>query len=178
MRQIQFGLFCCILGWIGAATYSSLRSAVASTPLQPYTMRGYYLTKNRVQGNAASTACGPGYHMASMWEILNPSTLKYDTTLGAAEDDSGSGPPSANRIGVGWMRGGSRSSGAAIEGLSNCLVWTDNSSNHYGTAAGLPGDLSTKTTASPVYPWVPAGNPANGGAIACSTAIAVWCVQN
>ena len=36
--------------------------------------------------------------MASMWEIHDPSDLRYDTDLGLTLADSGSGPPSDQRL--------------------------------------------------------------------------------
>jgi hypothetical protein len=64
--------------------------------------RKFYLTQDGYDGSQALSACAQGYHMASLWEILDPSNLSYDTSLGATVADSGSGPPN----GSGWIRTG------------------------------------------------------------------------
>jgi hypothetical protein len=53
----------------------------------------FYLTKTTHNGGQALTACAAGYHMASIWEIHDPSSLRYSTVYGFTEDDSGLGPP-------------------------------------------------------------------------------------
>ena len=128
-------------------------------------MREYYLTTATYNGASATTACASGYHMASMWEILDPSSLKYNTTLGHTEDDSGSGPPVAR----GWVRTGYTSSNdEESAGRANCSSWT--TTVGYGTTAILPNtwdagweDLLAWNT----YTW------------ACnSTNTRVWCVAD
>ena len=59
--------------------------------------RKFYLTQTGFTGSQALTACANGYHMASLWEILDPSNLRYNTTLGFTTQDSGFGPPSIAR---------------------------------------------------------------------------------
>src|SRR5262245_3469439 len=49
----------------------------------------YYLTAAKFPGDAVLTACASGYHMASLWEIWDPSNLQYDIGRGFAQDDSG-----------------------------------------------------------------------------------------
>jgi len=79
-------------------------------------LRGYYLTQSTYQGNETLTACASGYHFASLWEILDPSNLKYDTDLGMVRDDSGQGPPSYVE---GWVRTGYYSSTSSTPGYGN-----------------------------------------------------------
>ena len=43
--------------------------------------RKYYLTLPQFEGDQVLTACARGYHMASLFEILDTSNLRYDTTL-------------------------------------------------------------------------------------------------
>ena len=77
----------------------------------------FYLTQSGANGSQALTACDGGYHMASIWEILDPSNLKYDTNRGRTLGDSGSGPPSLG-AGVGWIRTGEDAAvGGATLGL-------------------------------------------------------------
>ena len=56
--------------------------------------RSFYLTQTEHTGSQALTACAEDYHMASLWEILDPSNLRYNTELGYTRADSGSGPQS------------------------------------------------------------------------------------
>ena len=126
-------------------------------------MREYYLTTATYNGASATTACASGYHMASIWEILDPSGLKYNTTLGHTTDDSGSGPPVAR----GWVRTGYTSNNENIIGRANCSSWTTTAGR--GTTAILPNtwdvgweDLLAWNT----YTWE------------CSTNERVWCVAD
>ena len=64
--------------------------------------RAFYLTTTTHTGAQATTACAAGFHMASLWEIFDPSNLRYDATVGATADDSGAGPPFLG----GWVRTG------------------------------------------------------------------------
>ena len=64
--------------------------------------RKFYLTQNTFTGSQALTACADRYHMASLWEIFEVSTLRYDSENGLTLDDSGSGPP----VAAGWARTG------------------------------------------------------------------------
>jgi hypothetical protein len=116
------------------------------------------------------SACAAGFHMASLWEILDPTQLQYDTTLGQTTEDSGFGPPS--RLG-GWIRTGKPStSGSIYPGGASCAG--------YSTAVGLLGSVvfltsSWDVTVVPadfIAPWW------NGITSQCANEIAVWCVQD
>ena len=63
----------------------------------------FYLTQGFFNGVEAPNSCAHGYHMASIWEIYDPSNLTYDTQRGFREADSGNGPPSNQS---GWVRTG------------------------------------------------------------------------
>ena len=129
-------------------------------------VRWYYLTQGTYNGANANTACAVGYHMASLWEILDPSNLEYNTALGYTTDDSGQGPPTTRN---GWVRTGyeKRLSGA---GQGNCDAWTNNSSG-FGTVAWL--NCEWGDTAPSLYVW----NAAIG---MCDFELGyhVWCVKN
>ena len=130
--------------------------------------RHFYLTSLGYPTNAALTACASGYHMASLWEILDVSNLTYDYAHPAAytQDDSGYGPPS------GWfgrVRTGMSTSGSSIAGTGNCLNWTSISGSDFGATVRLssawetaPGEISTWDAAS----------------YACNIPFPVWCVGN
>jgi len=128
-------------------------------------MRQYYLTKNDYNGADADTACASGYHMASLWEILDPSNLKYDTDLGRTQADSGQGPPSY--LG-GWVRTGYYSSSSSTAGVGNCKAWTSSSSGDYGTTAYLPNDW---TAGQDIHIW-------EVYAPQCNLSGYVWCMAD
>jgi hypothetical protein len=107
-------------------------------------LRGYYLTQSTYNGAQAdgtdgngAGVCADGYHFASLWEILDPSNLKYNTDLGYTLADSGQGPPS---FFGGWVRTGYTSSTDNTAGVGNCNAWTSSDSGHRGTWAHLPDD--------------------------------------
>jgi len=117
-------------------------------------------------GAHALTACAKRYHMASLWEIFNVSTLRYNDKLGDALEDSGSGPPAG--VG-GWIRTGSVTSTGNQAGLSNCGAWTSSANAALGTTADLP--ISWGAGGTVVSPW-------EAGAVQCSGEVHVWCVAN
>lgn len=128
----------------------------------------FYLTAADYNPDEALAACASGYHMASLWEMLDVSNLTYDTDHPDAytQDDGGSGPPSGWN---GWVRTGRNNSGSNSAGSGNCLTWTSTDSSYYGTAVRLsaawesaPGEIGT---------W-------DAGAYQCSLSGPVWCAQD
>ena len=85
--------------------------------------RRYYMSVSRSRGGGPLGLCLTGFHFASMWELINPSALAYDTRLGEVTDDSGTGPPGYD---LAWARNGYQSNGSSIRG--NCEAWTNNTS--------------------------------------------------
>lgn len=132
----------CILALVAPLTYLMLseESVVASeiepVRVAPTGMRLFYMTQLGYDGSEASTACEAGYHMASFWEIVDPSNLKYNTALGFGYPDSGSGPPSEH---YGWVRTGSVNDTSNVSGKANCDGWSSDASSHRGTLVSLPG---------------------------------------
>ena len=125
--------------------------------------RKFYLTKGLSLGSQALTACAKGYHMASLWEILNVSTLTYDTKLGAVTADSGSGPPvTAGRIRTGFL-----DEATSTPGEGNCHTWTSDSGTDEGTIVNLAA--TWQSGASVISPW-------QASASICSNMLHVWCV--
>ena len=145
------------------------RDAAAAPSRAPTAVgvRRFYLTQARnLHGNQALAACAAGYHMASMWELFDPSNLQYNTDLGYTLDDSGWGPPTA--IG-GWVRTGYLSSGSGDPGQANCNAWTSGSSMVSGTGASLVTDWWSPSANIDVwYVDVPP----------CDYNMAVWCVED
>jgi hypothetical protein len=144
----------------------------AAPPASTAPARGYYLTPGFYTGAQALTACATGYHMASLFEISSPSTLRYETSLGRTTADSGLGPPSYSQHtgetgNFGWARTGASAGVAQSSNDKNCNVWTSNSTSDWGTAAAFV----TLTT----LPW-PTIETLQAE---CDwTVVGVWCIQN
>jgi hypothetical protein len=125
--------------------------------------RGYYVTQAGYYGNEArTTACAAGYHMASLWEINDPSNLRYDPVLGTPPPDYGGnglftgGPPSGANM-LAWIRTGDLSQ-------PSCSTWTSGvGTDDVGTAAVLDVD---------------AGRFIVSSTNRCDTGLKVWCVQD
>jgi hypothetical protein len=152
--QATIGLLTAVALTIGAPTFAEARTTK------------YYLTPGIFQGDAALTACSPGFHMASLWEVRDPTNLQYDTIRGYTLADSGSGPPTER---WGWIRTGNSSASYGGGGVSNCAAWTTNAGPPaYGTFAQLVGEWNLAS--SPISPWA-------ANEISCDTALHVWCVS-
>ena len=148
---------------------------VASGPQAPLAsssgLRGYYLTTTKhngadadgTDGNGAGV-CASGYHFASLWEIMDLSNLKYDTTLGHTSDDSGQGPVA----GYGWVRTGYTSSTSSTPGRGNCAAWTSSTAGDYGAYASLPLDW---TAGQDIHVW-------EATIRSCNDPQYVWCVED
>ncbi len=131
-------------------------------------MRQYYLTKTTHNGADADEAgvCASGYHFASLWEILDPSNLKYNPALGTTVPDSGQGPPT---LYVGWARTGYNPTHSDNAGRANCDAWTSSSDGERGTYAYLRSEWATTEPA--IHVW-------KAGTTRCSLAKLVWCVED
>jgi hypothetical protein len=128
--------------------------------------RHFYLTDANFATDEVLTACADGYHMASLWEILDVSNMVYDYDHPDAhvKADSGNGPPSGW---YGWARTGWFSSGSTTAGTGNCLNWTSTSSANSAASVRLataweiaPGDIG---------PW-------DATSFTCNFSGPVWCV--
>jgi hypothetical protein len=160
---------------VGYLTWGQ-REAAASGSQAPLAtsagLRGYYLTQSQYNGAQAdgtdgngAGVCAEGYHFASLWEILDPSNLKYNTDLGMVEDDSGQGPPTMYQ---GWVRTGYNSDSSSTTGEGNCNAWTSSDSGHYGTRARLP---PTWTAGQDIHVW-------QVDISTCAIGRRVWCVED
>lgn len=138
-------------------------------------MRHFYLTRASHNAVQAPTACARGYHFASIWEIVDPSNLRYNTALGATSPDSGTGPPTATpifsgfRIAHGWVRTGSSSGTTDTPGQGNCSSWQSDYGFHWGTVANLPSNYTGGEQDIGVW---------NTEVRTCDTFVRVWCVQD
>jgi len=138
-------------------------------------MRHFYLTRASHNAVQAPTACAPGYHFASLWEIVDPSSLRYNTALGATSSDSGAGPPTATpifaalRIAHGWVRTGATSGTIDTPGQANCISWQSDYEFYWGTVANLPSNWTGGEQDMGVW---------NTEVRTCDTPVRVWCVQD
>jgi len=140
----------------------------SSVPIPAAIKRGFYLTNASYYPSQALTACAKGYHMASMFELLDVSTLNYHYKHPHAlvYGDCGYGPPSAIS---GWVRTGFFTSNSQVAGAGNCKVWTSDALGDYGTIVNLRYDWTVPSTG--IGPWEALSSTCNGG-------LPVWCVSN
>jgi hypothetical protein len=141
-----------------AATKAYVDAAVA--PKQ------YYVTTTVGNAPTALTACAAGYHFATLPEIFNMTLLKYNTTLGATQVDSGNGPPAGL---AGWIRTGYSSNTSNTPGNGNCAVWTSVSAAQYGTILQL--QVSWNTAGATIDPFI-------ASAVGCDSSRRTWCVED
>lgn len=127
-------------------------------------MRRYYLGTHVYADNAID-GCEPGYHFASLWEIVDPSNLIYDTDLGLTEGDSGEGPPTTS---FGWVRTGYSADYGTTVGHANCDAWTSTLSQEYGTTARL---VPSWLAGGELHVW-------DVGIGDCQYLAHIWCVED
>ena len=167
---IALGLMLLVAAVLGYLVWSEREVAAAgaqSISAQAGTPAKYYLTSSVVAANNALTACATGYHMASLWEILDVSNLEYNSTLGLTLQDSGSGPPNTY---PGWVRTGYNSASSTTPGYGNCLAWTTTNNIYSGTRVRLPLDWTVAAEWS--APW-------EADAETCDhPSTRVWCVED
>lgn len=154
------------------ATTPNPSSFLSATP----GVRQFYLTQLSFKANEVPTACAQGYHFASIWEISDPSSLKYNTSLGTTNSDSGAGPPTAvtvfwgTRLARGWVRTGYSAWSSDTVGRANCTAWASGDAFSWGTVANLPATWTNGD--QDLGAW-------NLEARTCDTSyIKVWCVQD
>ena len=128
----------------------------------------FYLTDQNYSTNQALTACSAGYHMASLWEILNVTNLvyEYDNPAAYTKADSGYGPPSNW---YGWVRTGYDSSGSSTTGRGNCLNWTTIDAANSGVSVRLSSFW--ETAPGDIFTW-------DATSFTCNIVGPVWCVRD
>jgi hypothetical protein len=165
-----------LLGYLAWGQREAVASGLQAPLASSAGLRGYYLTTatyngadaDGTDGNGAGV-CAEGYHFASLWEILDPSNLKYNTDLGMVREDSGQGPPTFPYLFGGWVRTGYNSDSSSTTGEGNCNAWTSSSSGDYGTTACLPSDW---TAGQDIHVWQVDTTTCN------TTFLRVWCVAD
>jgi hypothetical protein len=164
--------FACAFLFIGAL---GTQLAPASSDDKDKGQRKFYLTETKHNGGQAKSACAEGYHMASIWEIHDPTNLRYNTELGFSTPDSGVGPPSGDifdddlALPAGWVRTGGGFSTGTIPGV-NCFAWTDPAASG-GTLVYLERRWDVANAHTAISPWGSRVRP-------CNSNWHVWCVQN
>jgi len=148
-----------LLAWGGRGALAGGDAPAAGTT----GMRKYYLTVSLFDGEEADLACATGYHMASLWEILDTSNLEYDTDFGVLPPDGGPGPNSEYQ---GWVRTGYLGSASSVPGEANCQAWTSYAGTDWGTIAGLD------------HPWSPGIDRWVLEVRYCDSQRLVWCVED
>jgi hypothetical protein len=180
---IPWGVLALSLLAAGLLVTLSLGRALATEPSSPASpsaaagMRQFYLSRSTATGMGADTICAEGYHFASLWEMADPSNLRYNPSLGTTSSDSGAGPPSVLVVrpypipipARGWVRTGYASSVSTTPGQGNCAAWSSE------------GGLDAGTVVHLVSEW-DAGGQDVGVWIAevrtCDSTVRVWCVQD
>jgi hypothetical protein len=140
----------------------------------------YFLTDAVVVASDAPSSCGTGFHMASLYEILDPTPLSYaGSNLLAyqppAPADLGSGPPSQVH---GWVHTGYTASSVitSTPGQANCNGYTDGSSNNSGTRVRLKSNWEFFQGGDIIYsvaPWWDTDSQ-----LCSDLTTHVWCVQD
>ena len=160
------------LGYLVVAQESAAASNQKAPAVAATRMHQYYLTKDSFKGSKPSSSngsgagvCANGYHFASLWEILDPSNLKYDTVLGDDNLDSGKGPPSFTS---GWVRTGSSSNDNPNPGHANCSSWE--LERGFGTVVSLTTNW-TDSSNRDIFVWDAALKP-------CRQTVQVWCMED
>jgi hypothetical protein len=128
--------------------------------------RHFYVTSAVYYPDQALTACSTGYHMASLWEILDVSNLTYDYDHPAAvsKADSGFGPPSNW---YGWVRTGYDSSPSSVTGTGNCNNWSSRLDTVYGVSVRLSN--SWEIAPGDIFTW-------DATSFTCNYVGPVWCI--
>jgi hypothetical protein len=158
-------LFVCSL----AALLSPTRGQVNNPGGPPFAPRTFYMTNTNHDGSQALFACTSGYHMASLWEIFDPSNLKYNRELGFTYADSGSGPPSDR---FAWIRTGGPIVPTAEVGKNNCKGWMSHDEDVYGTLIKLsPIWAIDSPNMNTISPW-------EAFTSTCNSERQVWCLQD
>ncbi|MFC1879194.1 hypothetical protein ACFLZW_04715 [Chloroflexota bacterium] len=141
------------------------RSGVLAGAAGPTGLRQYYLSFSTAGSGSqvADNLCSSGYHVASLWEIMDTSNLEYSQSIGTVPGDGGGGPPTGI---VGWVRTGYEPSTANTPGEANCSGWTSINSGHFGTTLKLTDDWSSGYAG-----W-------EAGTDTCNYVWNVWCIED
>ena len=143
-------------------------------------MRKFYLTNNLYYGDQpegsdgqGAGVCQPGYHFASLFELMEISNLEYDgnPAYAATRADMGDGPPT---IDGGWVRTGYNDNSSTTPGNANCVGWSMRElapgNPARGSLALLPDDW-TNASEQEIHIW-------DVGLGSCDSHYFVWCIED
>lgn len=126
-------------------------------------VRQFLKSMSQGQADQATAACPSGFHMASLFDIMDPSAFSY---AGTKFVDTGEGPQTQLPA---WIRTGSVFSETVdIIGRANCNSWTSNSPEHFGTVASLGWDNNLTMER---FPW-------NVAVFPCDSFLPSWCAED
>ena len=149
--------------------------------------RWAYITQTTFSGAEAGgpSPCEDGYHFASLYEMLDPSSFTYDPYYGGAEayrDQDINQPPTNSwawiRTGFPWSSGPSSSGSIGDAGLRNCDGYTLAGFDDWGTIVALNPCWEEDADCSMGTFW--------GNAVApwwltdvsrCSSEYPIWCIE-
>jgi len=145
---------------------------VTAAPRDP--RLGFYVTSdlNTFDGAEALGACTAGYHMAQVWEILDPSSLRYSSEVpGAFAGEDG---PIPAWVG-GWVRTGAAPNASPNLG-PNCHSYSTNADLLHGTLVYLERNWSIEASAAAGHNgWL---GPWFAQEWTCENSLRVWCVED
>ena len=139
----------------------------------PARAKMYYLTVTSFTGGSAIKACDSGFHMASISEIQDPSSLQYATCSTPAHEASPSTVESSHKPNhMGWVRTGS----FPLAGVpDNCDFWMSSSDRQRGTTMerySSRGSVRPEPSATdPITSW-------HKMLTSCALPKHVWCVED
>ena len=135
--------------------------------------RQYYLSSETVMGGEVGRVCRAGFHMASLWEILDTSNLKYASDFGVKILDQGAGPPAGiwGWVRTGWTTTSGSTEGSSTPGQAHCFLWGHSTDDYRGTRVRLTNDWRREFRNMPIAPW-------EADARKCNNREHVWCVQD
>lgn len=136
--------------------------------------RRFYITNDLHTGAEAASACDSGFHFANLYEIAQPSGLRYayDHANASTSGDSGQGPPTDAG---GWIRTGNSAGNGGGFGSANCWSYTSVAPTDSGTIVAVnphwDGVISPGTALVQDLPWL-------GTTYPCNLSWKVWCVED
>ena len=198
MKRSTFIFAIVLVSLVGMVGVSHAQPAIQSilyklqaieTRLSP---KAYYLTaSDEFKGDQALGACAQGFHMASLFEILDPTQLYYGYPTDPSQvfhlpdpSDQGNGPPTGV---FGWVRTGYSSAHyPAPPGATNCSAWTEginvgpapSFTIYSGTTAAFAHYWSYYVDATPEYELLKASPWWDFVIEGCGEQQHVWCVQD
>lgn len=151
--------------------------ALVASEVASVRQKQFLVTIGYYQADSAETACGSGYHMANLFEISQPASLRYafDDSRAFQSAGTGQGPPAGV---VGWIKSGyPYPNTSSTPGYANCNHWTSSEDSERGTVARLPHNFSDPAPIGAGWALV-WGTSWGTITKACDDWYQVWCVED